>query len=69
MSKIIKGVRNLRGYTQEEVAKALGIAPKTYRGKEANPDTFTVSEIKKLARFLELEEGDFFKTKFALTVS
>lgn len=68
MRNIIKGLRNLRGFTQEEAAKAIGINPRTYCLKEKNPDTFFVSELRKLAIFLEVEEDIFFKDKLTITV-
>lgn len=69
MSNIIKGIRNLKGYTQEEIAKAIGIHQRTFCIKENNPDLFTVGEIKKIAEFLGVEEETFFKDKFAFEVN
>lgn len=69
MSNIIKSLRNLRGYTQEEVAKKLGIALKSYNMRENNPDKFTVLEIKKMSKLFEVDESIFFKDKVTLTVT
>jgi putative transcriptional regulator len=69
MSNIIKSLRNLRGYTQEEVAKELGIALKSYNMRENNPDKFTVLEIKKMSKLFEVDESIFFKDKVTLTVT
>lgn len=63
MSNIIKGLRNLKGLTQEEVAQNLEITPRTYCKKENNPDLFTVCELRKLAKLFEVDEGVFFKEK------
>lgn len=63
MSNIIKGLRNLKGLTQEEVARELEIAPRTYWKKENNPNLFTVYELKKLATLFDVEEDIFFKEK------
>lgn len=63
MSNIIKGLRNLKGLTQEEVAQNLEITPRTYWKKENNPDLFTVCELRKLAKLFEVDEGVFFKEK------
>jgi len=63
MSNIIKGIRNLKGYTQEEVAKALGITIRTYWKKEGNPGNFTVAELTKMAGLFGVEEEIFFKEK------
>lgn len=69
MSNIIKGLRNLRGYTQEEAAIAIGITPRTYCRKEGNPDLFTIAELKKLACFLSVEEQIFFKKELTVSVN
>lgn len=69
MPNIIKSLRNLRGYTQEEVAKELGIALKSYNTRENNPDKFTVLEIKKMSKLFEVDESIFFKDKVTLTVT
>ncbi len=69
MSNIIKGLRNLRGYTQEEVADAIGITARTYCKKESNPDLFTIGELRKLSNFLNVQEDIFFGKKVTLTVT
>lgn len=69
MSNIIKSLRILRGYTQEKVAKELGIALKSYNMRENNPDKFTVLEIKKMSKLFEVDESIFFKDKVTLTVT
>ena len=69
MSNIIKGLRAARGFTQGDMAKALDISSRTYCIKENEPNKFFVSEIKKLAAKLEVEEEIFFKDKFTFTVS
>lgn len=69
MSNIIKGLRNLRGYTQEEVAYAIGITVRTYCRKEQNPDLFTIGELRKLSNFLNVQEDIFFGKKVTLTVT
>lgn len=65
MANVIKGIRNLNGYTQEETAKEIGIHKRTFCIKENNPDLFTVGEIKKIAKFFKVEEEIFFKNEFA----
>lgn len=48
MASIIKGLRILRGYTQEDVANAIGMTSRTYCKKESNPDLFTIGELRRL---------------------
>lgn len=69
MNNIIKGLRNLRGYTQEETANAIGMTVRTYCKKEQNPNLFTVGEIRKLSIFLRVEERIFFEKQLTLNVS
>ena len=69
MSNIIKVLRSLRGYTQEEVADAIGITARTYCKKEQNPDLFTIGELKKLSIFLQVKEEIFFKKELTVAVS
>lgn len=69
MSNVIKAVRNLRGFTQEDVARKLGIALRTFCKKESNPETFTVGEIKKLAEILGVEEEIFFSENVTVKVT
>jgi len=69
MSNIIKGLINLKGLTQEDVAKKIGITSRTYWKKENNPNLFTVCELKKLATLFEVDEGIFFKNKLTITAS
>ena len=69
LSNIIKGLRNLKGFNQEDVAKELKMASKTYWKKENNPNLFTVYELKKLSSLLEVKEEIFFKDKVTITVT
>ena len=69
MNNIIKGLRSLRGYTQEKTANAIGITVRTYCRKEQNPNLFTVGEIKKLATFLDVEEKIFFEKQLTFKAS
>ena len=51
----IKGQQSLK---QEELAKVLGIAARTYRHRYKNPETFTVEELRRLVAggFVSKEE-------------
>lgn len=66
MSNIIKAIRKLRGYTQEEVALKLGMSPRTYCKKEADPESFKISEMKKLAEVLNVDIANFFENKVTI---
>ncbi|WP_297634698.1 helix-turn-helix transcriptional regulator [uncultured Clostridium sp.] len=63
MSNLIKGIRMMRGLTQQEVAEKIGMSLRTFGRKEANPDTFTVGELKELAKLFEVKEEKFFQEK------
>lgn len=51
----VKGRQDLK---QEELAKLLGIAARTYRYRYKNPETFTVEELRRLVSggFIDREE-------------
>lgn len=69
MTNIIKAARSLRGYTQEYIAKNIGISTRTYGRKESNPESFTVGEIEKLSKILNVEKEIFFRKEFAFKES
>lgn len=69
MNNIIRGLRNLKGYTQEELAKELGMALRTFHVKEKNPSNFKVSEVKKLAQILEVSPAIFFEDEVTVKVT
>lgn len=69
MTTIIKGIRILRGYTQEDVADAIGMTVRTYCKKESNPMTFTIAEIQRLSVFLNVNEEIFFKKEVTISAT
>ena len=69
MASIIKGLRILRGYTQEDVANAIGMTSRTYCKKESNPDLFTIRELRRLSFLLEVSEETFFKSELIVNVN
>lgn len=69
MYSIVRKVRNMKCYTQQYVAKEIGISLKTFARKESNPNLFTVAEIKKLAKVLNVKEEIFFADELTLEVS
>lgn len=54
----LRGVRVSKGYTQEHIARKLGVSTKTYNRKELGLIEFNRREIKKLMDILELDYKD-----------
>jgi len=50
----LKSIRILHSFTQENLAKRIGITPKTYNRKELGVVSFTIFEIIQLASVLNL---------------
>lgn len=59
ISRRIKARRILKGYTQEELAKILGISKATYVNMENKPLELKFRKIKKLAEALGCKAEDF----------
>lgn len=56
MSKLnVREVREARGLTHADVAKAMGITRPTYAKREHNPDKFTLEEWRTLAGILDFD--------------
>lgn len=66
MANIIKAIRAYNGFSQDDVADGITMAKRTYVTKENNPDLFTVGELEKLAKFLNVEKEIFFKSKMTV---
>lgn len=56
----MKEYRVIKGLTQSEIAKMLGIKQNTYSYKERGIYDFSVKEIKKLKEILEVEYEQLF---------
>ena len=56
----LRGLRVSKGYTQEDVAKMMGVNRNTYSSKEQGKKDFTASEMIRIAEFLGAEPGDIF---------
>lgn len=69
MSNIIRGLRSLKGLTQEDVAKELEITIRTYSKKESDTDLFTVGELRKLAKLFCVDISVFFEEKVTVTAT
>ena len=55
---LLDSVRGQQSIKQEELARILGIAARTYRYRYKNPETFTVEELRRLVTggFVRKEE-------------
>ena len=55
---LLDSVKGRQGIKQEEFARILGIATRTYRYRYKNPETFTVEELRRLVSggFIDREE-------------
>lgn len=69
MSNVIKALRMLKGFSQEETAKLMGIGIVNYNIKENNPDLFTIAEAKKLTKILDAPHNIFFDKEVNLKVT
>ena len=54
----IKEYRTLKGYTQREIAKMLGIKQNTYSDKERGKTKFTIDEVKLIKELFEVTYDD-----------
>ena len=52
--KGLKAKRMLMGLTQQDISKKIGIACKTYNFKENGRNDFTLSEVSKISKYLDL---------------
>lgn len=60
MPKKIKVLRAIKGATQEDVAKMLGITLSTYCKKENSKTEFTLKEAYKLAKYFDCSIEEIF---------
>lgn len=60
ISRKIKAKRILKGYTQEEMAKILGVSKATYVNMENKPLNLKFKEIKKLSKALGCKVEELF---------
>ena len=60
ISRKIKARRILKGYTQEEIAKMLGVSKATYVNMENKPLNLKLKRIKKLAKTLGCKVEELF---------
>ena len=54
----IKEYRTIKGYTQREIAEALGIKQNTYSDKERGKIRFTIDEIKTIKELFKVTYDD-----------
>lgn len=60
ISNNLKSYRVKIGYTQENMAKMLGITRNTYCDYEVNPGKLTIEKLTNIARILKCDVADFF---------
>lgn len=60
MSRQLKALRQLKGLTQNDVAKLLGLSLHGYLNKENGKSQFTLNEAKKLADMFDVTVDDIF---------
>lgn len=66
MNVKLKGKRVEKGYTQEQLAKKIGVNTATYNRKEKGLVDFTLTEIQDLMYYLDCDFDDiFFKKEVA----
>ena len=56
----LRGLRAEHGYTQEEVAKVLGISKVSYGLKEVGKRDFSATEVSKLCKIFNVKSSIFF---------
>lgn len=69
MTNILKALRMLKGLSQEETAKEMGMGLVQYNTKENNPEQFTICEAKKLAEILGTHYSIFFEKEVSLKLT
>jgi len=66
----LAGERNKKGLTQTDMAGAIGVSPQTYNAKELGVRKFTLEDVEKISRVLDLNIEDvnriFFKNKLTI---
>lgn len=60
MNRTIEEVRKAKGFTQEQVAKGVGIGTSTYCQYETGLRGVPAEAANKIARFLDVEVGEIF---------
>lgn len=63
MKLTLKQARLVRGFTQEEMAKAIGVHSQTYRKIEQNPGSATIKQMRLLCNALEMDYDNIFFDK------
>lgn len=58
----LRGLRVEKGYTQEYMAKLIGISLTSYQRKESGATQFTANELVKIAEVLEIDIKEIFFT-------
>ncbi|MEH6940807.1 helix-turn-helix transcriptional regulator [Bacillus sp. JJ722] len=56
----LKQARLIRGLTQKELAKNIGVHVQTYRKMETHPNDVTIGEAKKICSILDVDYNSIF---------
>lgn len=64
LSRELKALRILNGFTQEDIAKKLGIGVPAYSKRENEQIEFSLSELKKLKKYLKITDEKFIEIFF-----
>lgn len=56
----VKEYRIIKGFTQNELSKLIGITQQTYSKKERGERSFTLDEVKKLKKILNISYEELF---------
>ena len=60
----IKKLRQIRGYSQEQFAEKIGIAPRTLCGIEIGKNFFKADTLEKILEVLSITPEDLFKVNY-----
>jgi transcriptional regulator with XRE-family HTH domain len=60
VGKLIRNIREQRGFSQEIIAKELGISQPSYARLEQKDDRISITRLVKIAKFLEVHPSYFF---------
>lgn len=69
LSRELKALRALYGYTQKQLADKLGIGETSYTKRENGALTFTINEVKLLKEIFNLKDQDIIRIFFTNEVA
>ncbi len=69
LSRELKALRALHGYTQKQLADKLGLGETSYTKRENGDLIFTVEEVKALKEIFNLKDEDIIRIFFSIDVA